>query len=69
MARQLFRAVRHPRGWLADYEIRGNQIFRTGTHPDGRADWPDYEIRSDGKVYRTMSHKDGQGNLPDFEVL
>jgi hypothetical protein len=38
----------HPGGFrgIADFEIRGNQIYRAVTHPEGFRGIPDFEIRS-----------------------
>ena len=68
--KNLYRSMSLSKSWnaLPEYEIRGNQIFRTINHPLGPSGLADYEFRDDGKIYRTAYHPMGWNNMPDYEI-
>jgi hypothetical protein len=54
-------------GKMPEYELRGNQVFRTPWHPDGASNSPLYELRR-GFLFRTVWHPNGSSTRPVSEL-
>ena len=49
------------------YEVRGDAVYRTIYHPEGRSSVPDYKIRGD-QVFTTETHSAGIQANPWFTL-
>ncbi len=50
------------------YEVRGNAIYRTAYHPEGRSALPDFKIKENNNVYATAYHSAGAQAVPWFQI-